>query len=65
MVGRTAGHGWARATLESGLRAVVGGPALATVATLFFVPVVFSVLRRKGAPRHRFVEDAMRVPQSI
>ena len=45
-------------------RAVVGGLALATVATLFFVPVVFSVLRRRGAPRRRFEEDAMRVPQS-
>jgi multidrug efflux pump subunit AcrB len=45
-------------------RAVVGGLALATVATLFFVPVVFSVVRRHGAPRRRFEEDAMRVPQS-
>ncbi|MEO7142450.1 MAG: efflux RND transporter permease subunit [Bryobacteraceae bacterium] len=32
-------------------RAVIGGLALATVATLFFVPVVYSVLRR-NAPRH-------------
>ena len=39
--------------------------ALATLATLFFVPVVFSVLRRKGAPRRRFEEDGMRVPQSV
>jgi multidrug efflux pump subunit AcrB len=31
-------------------RAVIGGLALATVTTLFFVPVVYSVLRRK-APR--------------
>jgi multidrug efflux pump subunit AcrB len=46
-------------------RAVVGGLALATVATLFFVPVVFSVLRRGGAPRRRFEEDGMRVPHSI
>ena len=45
-------------------RAVIGGLALATVATLFFVPVVFSVLRRRGAPRRRFEEDGMRVPQS-
>jgi len=28
-------------------RAVIGGLAVATVATLFFVPVVFSVLHRK------------------
>src|SRR6059036_694228 len=28
-------------------RAVIGGLVLATVATLFFVPVVFSVLHRK------------------
>jgi multidrug efflux pump subunit AcrB len=28
-------------------RAVIGGLMLATVATLFFVPVVYSVLRRK------------------
>jgi len=29
-------------------RAVIGGLLIATVATLFFVPVVFSSLRRKG-----------------
>lgn len=29
-------------------RAVIGGLLLATVATLFFVPVVFSYMRRKG-----------------
>jgi len=29
-------------------RAVIGGLLFATLATLFFVPVVFSVLRRKG-----------------
>jgi Cu/Ag efflux pump CusA len=28
-------------------RAVIGGLAVATVATLFFVPVVYSVLRRR------------------
>jgi Cu/Ag efflux pump CusA len=28
-------------------RAVIGGLAVATLATLFFVPVVFSVLHRK------------------
>jgi multidrug efflux pump subunit AcrB len=31
-------------------RAVIGGLLLATVATLFFVPVVFSYLQRKGYP---------------
>jgi multidrug efflux pump subunit AcrB len=39
-------------------RAVVGGLILATVATLFFVPVVFSLLRRHGVPRPRFADDA-------
>jgi multidrug efflux pump subunit AcrB len=29
-------------------RAVIGGLAVATLATLFFVPVVFSVLHRKS-----------------
>jgi multidrug efflux pump subunit AcrB len=29
-------------------RAVIGGLAVATVATLFFVPVVFSVLHRNS-----------------
>jgi multidrug efflux pump subunit AcrB len=29
-------------------RAVIGGLLLATVGTLFFVPVVFSYIRRKG-----------------
>ncbi|MEO8004187.1 MAG: efflux RND transporter permease subunit [Betaproteobacteria bacterium] len=38
-------------------RAVIGGLILATVATLFFVPVVFSILRRKGVPKPRFAED--------
>jgi multidrug efflux pump subunit AcrB len=28
-------------------RAVIGGLALATVATLFFVPVIFSLLHRR------------------
>ncbi|HEX4024679.1 MAG TPA: efflux RND transporter permease subunit [Steroidobacteraceae bacterium] len=31
-------------------RAVIGGLAIATVATLFFVPTVFSVLHRKHVP---------------
>jgi multidrug efflux pump subunit AcrB len=35
-------------------RAVIGGLTVATVATLFFVPTVFSVLhRQQGGPRHR------------
>jgi multidrug efflux pump subunit AcrB len=32
-------------------RAVIGGLGLATLTTLFFVPVMYSLLRRK-APRH-------------
>jgi len=32
-------------------RAVIGGLVVATAATLLFVPVVYSVLRRKSAPR--------------
>src|SRR6185503_3777615 len=31
-------------------RAVIGGLLMATVATLFFVPVMYTVLRRKEAP---------------
>ncbi|HXF15465.1 MAG TPA: efflux RND transporter permease subunit, partial [Burkholderiales bacterium] len=38
-------------------RAVIGGLILATVATLFFVPVVFSLLRRHGVPKARFADD--------
>ena len=38
-------------------RAVIGGLILATIATLFFVPVVFSLLRSKGIPKPRFAED--------
>ena len=34
-------------------RAVIGGLSLATVATLFFVPVVFSVIRHKTRPREK------------
>jgi multidrug efflux pump subunit AcrB len=30
-------------------RAVMGGLALATVATLFFVPAVFALLHKKGS----------------
>jgi multidrug efflux pump subunit AcrB len=35
-------------------RAVIGGLTVATIATLFFVPTVFSVLHRRdgGSPRH-------------
>ena len=29
-------------------RAVIGGLALATIATLFFVPVVYSIMRKKS-----------------
>jgi multidrug efflux pump subunit AcrB len=36
-------------------RAVIGGLVMATVATLFFVPVVFSHLRRKGY--HEFMSE--------
>jgi len=32
-------------------RAVIGGLFVATVATLFFVPVVFSTIRHKLLPR--------------
>jgi len=37
-------------------RAVIGGLVLATVATLFFVPVVFSVLHR-NAPAPKTIES--------
>lgn len=39
-------------------RAVIGGLACATVATLFFVPVVYSILRRK-APQAHTADDAL------
>jgi multidrug efflux pump subunit AcrB len=32
-------------------RAVIGGLVIATIATLFFVPVVFSFLYRHRSPR--------------
>jgi multidrug efflux pump subunit AcrB len=38
-------------------RAVIGGLILATIATLLFVPVVFSILRRHGVPKPRFADD--------
>jgi multidrug efflux pump subunit AcrB len=33
-------------------RAVIGGLIVATITTLLFVPVVFSLLRAKGAARN-------------
>jgi len=39
-------------------RAVIGGLALATLATLFFVPVVFSLLHRKNGPDIEVPEEA-------
>jgi len=38
-------------------RAVIGGLSVATFATLFLVPVVYSVLRRRP-PRVDFLTDA-------
>jgi multidrug efflux pump subunit AcrB len=38
-------------------RAVIGGLLLATVATLFFVPVIFSYVRRAGIPK-TFSDDS-------
>jgi len=38
-------------------RAVVGGLSLATITTLFFVPVMYSVLRRKPPVVDRELED--------
>ncbi len=32
-------------------RAVIGGPIFATVSTLFFVPVVFSIIHRRYSPK--------------
>jgi multidrug efflux pump subunit AcrB len=31
-------------------RAVIGGLLFATVSTLFFVPIVFAIVRRKAVP---------------
>ena len=39
-------------------RAVIGGLGLATVTTLFFVPVMYSLLR-KEAPKHKHVDDVI------
>jgi Cu/Ag efflux pump CusA len=46
-------------------RAVIGGLAVATLATLFFVPVVFSVLHRKpNAPAEPQPNTAPAAPAS-
>jgi multidrug efflux pump subunit AcrB len=44
-------------------RAVIGGLSAATFATLFFVPVVYSVLRRKSIERH--IEPELREPDEL
>jgi CzcA family heavy metal efflux pump len=44
-------------------RAVIGGLLFATIATLFFVPVVFSLLRAKGAARNE--DDAFETITAI
>jgi multidrug efflux pump subunit AcrB len=44
-------------------RAVIGGLLVATVATLFFVPVIYSLLRKKefsGDPDEKFEQEASR-----
>jgi len=47
-------------------RAVIGGLLVATVATLFFVPVVFSVLQRSlPAPEKRELERTAPMPGII
>jgi multidrug efflux pump subunit AcrB len=46
-------------------RAVIGGLLMATVATLLFVPVVFSLIRRKGAPRRKFEDDELSVSPAV
>jgi CzcA family heavy metal efflux pump len=39
-------------------RAVIGGLLFATIATLFFVPAVFSLLHRKKQPENREIPEA-------
>ena len=39
-------------------RAVIGGLSMATFATLFFVPVVYSILRKHAA--NKLVEEELR-----
>ena len=46
-------------------RAVIGGLALATVATLFFVPVVFSLLHRPATVSKTAGADAGQPPDEI
>ncbi len=47
-------------------RAVIGGLVLATVATLFFVPVVFSVLHRKvPAPKTNESDESTPAPDLV
>src|SRR5678815_1984168 len=47
-------------------RAVIGGLLVATLATLLFVPVVFSLLRRKDVvPKADNVEGTRRVPSAF
>jgi len=43
-------------------RAVIGGLILATIATLFFVPVVFSLLRRRGPQPAAYDAELSGVP---
>jgi hypothetical protein len=43
-------------------RAVIGGLVMATVATLFFVPVVFSVLHRNAPAPAKRESDRIKTP---
>lgn len=53
MVPMALGHGEGGEQNAPLARAVIGGLCLATVATLFFVPAVFALLRRKQSPLMR------------
>jgi len=46
-------------------RAVIGGLMIATVATLFFVPVVFSLLRRRGRTEVSWLEEKADRPAAL
>jgi hypothetical protein len=46
-------------------RAVIGGLMFATVATLFFVPTVFSLMHRRLAQQHRFLGGESCAPGRI
>jgi multidrug efflux pump subunit AcrB len=46
-------------------RAVIGGLMMATIATLFFVPVVFSVLRRRGRSEISWLETERDRPAAL